>query len=149
MNGFHLRPARTTDAGRTGTILSGFIDETDWMPRLHSRAQDLGFAGSMIDRGWVTVAEADGIVVGFSACDEQFVHALYIDADARRQGCGTALLAQMQQVNSSLTLWTFQANGAAQDFYLRHGFVELDRSDGSHNDEGLPDVRLRWNRGSA
>ena len=60
MTACHLRPARTTDAGRVGAILSAFIDDTPWMPRIHTRAEDLSFAGMMIDRGWITVAEVAG-----------------------------------------------------------------------------------------
>ena len=46
-----IRVAHPLDAGAVVRILSEFIDTTDWMPRLHSRAEDLGFAGTMIDRG--------------------------------------------------------------------------------------------------
>ncbi|MFY9211369.1 MAG: GNAT family N-acetyltransferase [Aestuariivita sp.] len=149
MSRFHLRSARSTDAGRTGTILSGFIDDTEWMPRVHSRAQDLGFAADLIDRGWVTVAELEGEVVGFSARDMEVVHALYVSSDRRGAGCGSVLLGQMMSATDNLVLWTFQANIRAQAFYLRHGFVELERTDGAGNDEGLPDMRLEWKRGMA
>ncbi len=149
MTDLHLRPARSTDAGRTGAILSAFIDGTDWMPRIHTRAQDLSFAADMIDRGWVRVAEGDGQVIGFSAREGEYVHALYVDPAARRQGCGSALLSALQQDCSALSLWTFQANLSAQAFYARHGFREMERSDGARNDEGLPDMRLQWERGLA
>lgn len=145
---FHLRPARSTDAGKTAAILSGFIDDTDWMPRIHTRAEDVSFTADMIDRGWVTVAEQDSRVVGFSAREGEMVHALYVAAQARGQGCGAALLAAMQQETEKLTLWTFQANTRAQAFYARHGFVEVERSDGARNDEGLPDMRYVWTRGT-
>ncbi|WP_290558346.1 GNAT family N-acetyltransferase [Aestuariivita sp.] len=147
MTGFFLRPARPTDAGRTGAILSAFIDHTDWMPRIHTRAEDLSFAADMIDRGWVTVAETAGTVVGFSAREACMVHALYVDARARGKGCGGALLKQMQRATDTLTLWTFQHNTRAQAFYRHHGFAEMERTDGAGNDEGLPDLRMGWKRG--
>ncbi len=146
MSRFHLRAARSTDAGRSGAILSAFIDDTEWMPRVHTRAEDLSFAGDMIERGWITVAERDGVVVGFSARDAQIVHALYVDPRAQGQGCGAELLSAMQADVPQLTLWTFQANQRALAFYRRHGFEEMERTDGSGNDEGLPDIRLRWER---
>ena len=65
-----LRKARSTDAGAVGAILSEFIDTTDWMPRIHTRAEDLAHAGALIARGWVTVAERDGNVLGFAAQDD-------------------------------------------------------------------------------
>lgn len=142
-----LRPARSTDAGRTGTILSGFIDQTSWMPRVHTRAQDVAFAADMIDRGWVTVAEQDDQVVGFSARDGATVHALYVDMNLRGQGIGRQLLQDMQAKESTLSLWTFQANTPAQTFYAQYGFTEVERTDGAGNDEQLPDIRLLWKRG--
>ena len=58
-----LRPARSTDAGAVGAILSEFAATTEWMPKLHTGAEDIAHAGALIDRGWVTVAEMDGVVV--------------------------------------------------------------------------------------
>ncbi len=141
-----LRAARSTDAGRTGAILSGFIDETSWMPRIHTRAQDIAFAADMIDRGWVTVAEKDERVVGFSARDGATVHALYVDMALRGQGFGGQLVQDLQAKEKALSLWTFQANTPAQSFYKQHGFAEVERTDGAGNDERLPDIRLCWER---
>ena len=139
-----IRPARTTDAGRVGEILSGFIDDTPWMPRIHTRAEDLGFAGMLIDKGWVEVAETAAGVVGFIARQADEVHALYVAAPQQGQGVGSALLKAAFAQSDSLSLWTFQANHRAQAFYLNHGFVEVDRTDGAGNDEGLPDIRYTW-----
>lgn len=141
-----LRAAQPTDAGAVGAILSAFIDTTDWMPRIHTRAEDLSFAGYMIEQGWVTVAETDAQVRAFSARNGADVHALYVANDAQGQGIGAGLLAHMQGATDYLTLWTFQANTGAQRFYLRHGFVEAERTDGARNDEGLPDIRYDWHK---
>lgn len=149
MSAIALRPARTTDAGQVGGILSEFIDTTDWMPRIHTRAEDLGFAGDLIDRGWVTVAETGDQVTGFIARDGARIQALYVTAPARRQGVGTALLRQAQAERATLTLWTFEANAEARAFYAAHGFAVAEKTDGSGNDEGLPDLRLEWKRESA
>lgn len=146
MNSVALRKARSTDAGRVGAILSEFIDTTDWMPRIHTRAEDLSFAGLMIERGWVTLSETDAVITGFIARNAETIHALYVAGDCRNRGHGAALLEHMQQANPVLGLWTFQANTGAQAFYARHGFVEVERTDGAGNDEGLPDIRLEWRR---
>jgi GNAT superfamily N-acetyltransferase len=141
-----LRPARSTDAGCVGAILSQFIDTTLWMPRLHSRAQDVAFAGRMIDKGWVTVAEAgaDGVVCGFLALDGSDIEALFVQAEVRSSGIGSALLERAKTHSDRLGLWTFEANDGARRFYARHGFREAARGDGSGNEEGLPDIRLEW-----
>lgn len=144
-----LRPARSTDAGTVGAILSEFIDTTPWMPRIHTRAEDLGFAGQMIANGWVTVAEGRDAVTGFIAQADTDIHALYVAGDARGAGTGSALLAAAKAQVSRLTLWTFQTNARAQAFYLRHGFVAMERTDGARNDERLPDIRFEWTRKGA
>jgi ribosomal protein S18 acetylase RimI-like enzyme len=100
----------------------------------------------MIERGWVTVVEEGGRVAGFSANDGATVHALYVDMALRGQGFGGALLRDLQAKEDALTLWTFQENTPAQRFYARYGFTEVERTDGSGNDEHLPDIRLSWER---
>lgn len=139
-----LRAARPVDAGAVGMILSEFVDTTPWMPRIHSRAQDLAHAADMIDLGWVTLAVGVDEVLGFAARDAAQLHALYVARAARGQGIGSDLLRQAQAAAPALTLWTFQANTGAQRFYLRHGFREALRTQGEANDEGLPDIRYEW-----
>lgn len=148
-----IRRAQPTDAGAVAAILSQFIDTTDWMPRLYSRAEELSFAGTMVDRGWVIVAEpADqgSGIAGFMALDAGFIHALYVAQECRGQGVGQRLLDAAKADAARLELNTFQANAGAQRFYARAGFREVGRGDGrgqgSVNDEGLPDIRLIWER---
>ena len=141
-----VRPARSTDAGKTGAIMSEFIDTTAWMPRIHTRAEDISFCASMIDRGWVSVAEFDGAVVGFLAKEGPEVNALYVANAAQGNGAGKALLDGAKQNAERLELWTFQANEGARRFYLREGFSEARETDGIENDEQLPDVFLQWER---
>ncbi len=148
MSAVHLRPARSTDAGKVGGILSEFIDTTTWMPRIHTRAEDIGFAGHMIEKGWVTVAEDAGQISGFVALDHEDIQSLYIAARARRSGIGSALIAALKEKAARLSLWTFQANTDAQAFYMRHGFETVEETDGAGNDEGLPDMRMEWKRGA-
>jgi len=141
-----LRPARPLDAGAVAGILSGFIDEMDWLPRIHSRAEEVAFADTLIDRGWTTVAVHAGRVSGFLAQAGEEIHALYLDPGARGLGIGTRLIEAAKAGNQRLTLWCFQANRAAQGFYRARGFREAERTDGTANDEGLPDIRFVWER---
>ncbi|MCL3882077.1 GNAT family N-acetyltransferase [Marivita sp. GX14005] len=141
-----LRPASPLDAGRVGTILSDWIDATHWVPRVRSRAEEIAGAGAMIDRGWVIVAETGEDVMGFIAQGDGTVHALYIDTAARGQGLGARLLQRCMKERSGLQLWSFVENSGARRFYRRLGFREFERGDGAGNDEGLPDIRLEWQR---
>ncbi|MDA7967180.1 GNAT family N-acetyltransferase [Ruegeria sp.] len=140
----HLRPARSTDAGRTGDILHGFARENPWMPELHSGAETIAYCGWMIDQGWVTVAETDDGVVGFLALNGDEILSLYLTPSARGQGIGRQLLHHAMAGQTELSLYAFQANIPACRFYERNGFAEVARSDGADNDENLPDIKYVW-----
>lgn len=144
MSGVHFRSAQPTDAGAVGALLTQGVRTFDWMPRLHSAAQDISHAGCLIERGWVTVAEMASKVVGFSAQNGAELNALYVAEGFRGQGLGGQFLTRAKAQSPQLELWTFQANTGAQRFYLRHGFAEAERSDGARNDEKLPDIRYVW-----
>ena len=144
-----LRPARSTDAGRTGEILQRFQRETPWMPELHTGAETIAFCGHLIDRGWVTVGVIDDRVQGFLARDGEHIHCLYLARDAKGKGLGRLLLDAAKAASPRLRLATFQTNAGAQRFYKREGFVEIGRSDGAGNDEKLPDIDYVWPKEAA
>lgn len=147
-----LRPARPLDAGAVGAILHRFETETPWMPKQHSQAEAVAFCAVMIDRGWVTVAQpceqgstaGTEAVAGFLARDGHDIHALYVQPEQQGRGIGRHLLRAAMDETAELRLWTFQANDGAQRFYLREGFVEIRRTEGTENDEGLPDIQYLW-----
>ena len=144
-----LRAARALDAGQAGDILHQCNRDTDWMPDLHSAAETIGFCGTMIDRGWVTVAERQGRVIGFLARDGADICGLYLRSGERGQGVGKHLLDRAKAQSEVLQLRAFQANDGARRFYAREGFVEITRGDGAGNDENLPDVHMIWRREAA
>ena len=58
---------------------------------------------------------------------------------------GAALLELVQaRQPDGFCLWVFESNTPARGFYARHGLLELERTDGSSNEERAPDVRLVW-----
>ena len=134
--------ATSADASAMGAIMSDWIDATPWMPRVHTRTEEQGFARMLVDKGWATVVRRAGVPVGFLARDRGEIHALY--AAPQGQGVGKALLDYAKTHAPHLSMFAFQANVAAQRFYLREGFVETGRSDGMGNDENLPDIRYEW-----
>ncbi len=111
-----MRHARSTDAGKAGAILSEFVEDTAWMPRIHTGAEDIGFVGSMIEKGWVTVAMQGDQFAGFLACDVDEVHALYIHRSAWRQGCGAALLRHAQDVSKNSRFGPFRLTSMHRRF---------------------------------
>lgn len=142
-----IMPARSLDAGAVGHILSVANDAMPWLPRVHSAAEEIKYAGQMIDAGWVRVARFKAQVVGFIARHETEVYALYVLPEAQDKGVGTALLKDAMATCEKLSLWSYEANGVASHFYGLRGFVEVDRTDGSGNEAQLPDIRYEWTRG--
>ncbi|MFD5794676.1 GNAT family N-acetyltransferase [Streptomyces diastatochromogenes] len=91
------------------------------------------------------VAEAGGGVVGMMVLAGDLLSQLYLDPDWRGRGVGDRFVALAKERSpGGLTLWTFQVNKPAHRFYERHGFVAVESTDGSGNEEREPDVRYEW-----
>jgi GNAT superfamily N-acetyltransferase len=83
--------------------------------------------------------------VGFAVVDEHehLLDHLYLEPGLRRRGLGTRLLDHARAEHGGpLQLWCFADNRAARTFYAARGARELYETDGSRNEERLPDVRL-------
>ncbi|MGO9557729.1 MAG: N-acetyltransferase family protein [Acidimicrobiales bacterium] len=92
---------------------------------------------------WVAEAAA-GEIVGVLVLHDTSVDQLYIDPAWTGRGIGSRFVQIAKERRpEGLDLWAFQANVGALRFYGRHGFVEVDRTDGD-NEEGAPDVRYSW-----
>jgi GNAT superfamily N-acetyltransferase len=140
-----LRPGLSTDAKPLAAILREWIDETPWFRSPHPPASDPLFTLRKIRDGVVTVADT-GEPAGFLALEGNYISCLYVAARHRGAGLGRQLLDDAKDRRAALRLWTFQANDRARAFYRREGFAEVQFTDGSENEEGLPDVELRWER---
>jgi GNAT superfamily N-acetyltransferase len=137
--------ARPGDAEALGRMLSGWIDETPWMPRLHTQDDDRAHVADLIGTGNVLVLRAGATVLGFLFETGGHIGALYVDRDARGTGAGLRLLDAAKGASVRLDLWTFAANTGARRFYEREGFREVERT-GGDNAEGLADIRMTWSR---
>ena len=89
--------------------------------------------------------DAEGRPLGVLVLDGDWVDQLYIEPACTGMGLGSRLieLAKSRRPDG-LRLWTFASNTAAQRFYLRHGFVVAETTDGSGNEERAPDIRFVW-----
>lgn len=91
------------------------------------------------------VAESGTTLQGFALLTPTWLDHLYVAPGRTGQGVGSALLGLAQALRpSGLGLWAFESNAGARRFYARHGFVEVERTDGSDNEERAPDVRMEW-----
>ena len=97
----------------------------------------------------VTVAKGEVGIVSFLARQQEEIRLLYTHPDFIGVGAGSLLLEAAKGSGVGvLELWCFQANTRARRFYERHGFHALRFTDGRDNEEKIPDVRYRWERGS-
>ncbi|MER7840465.1 GNAT family N-acetyltransferase [Streptomyces sp. NPDC096040] len=91
------------------------------------------------------LAEVAGRVVGVMVLAGDLLSQLYLDPEWRGRSIGDRFVALAKERNpTGLTLWTFQVNKPAHRFYERHGFVPVEYTDGSGNEEREPDVRYVW-----
>jgi GNAT superfamily N-acetyltransferase/chorismate mutase len=84
-------------------------------------------------------------VVGYSRATPTWLDDLYVLPTAQGQGVGAALLDLVKaQRPDGFGLWVFESNEPARRFYAHHGLVELERTDGSGNEEQAPDIKMVW-----
>ncbi|TGS39955.1 MULTISPECIES: GNAT family N-acetyltransferase [unclassified Mesorhizobium] len=136
-----LRPAVASDAAAIARILRAALNSFDWMPVIHTPAEDLAFIRDIVlPNQQVTVAEDGADIVGFIAVIGDWVEQLYLDPASTGQGIGSRLLMDATAALPQVKLHCFQANTGARRFYERHGFQAEAFGDGTTNEEGLPDI---------
>lgn len=93
---------------------------------------------------WVAETEAREIAAMMSV-ENGWISQLYVDPEWNGLGIGSAMIQLAKDRNpNGLQLWTFESNIGARRFYERHGFIEVERTDGSSNEEHAPDIRYVW-----
>jgi putative acetyltransferase len=139
---------RRADAGEAEAVARLFRAvrhvHLPYLPGLHTPEEDLWFFRERVFAEcevWVT-----GGPDGFIAFREGWVDHLYVGSVNQGRGLGSALLAQATRTCPRLRLWAFQRNAAAIRFYLKRGFREIERTDGSRNEEREPDTLFEWCR---
>jgi putative acetyltransferase len=121
-----------------------FDERLPWLAGLHTPDDDRWFFRERVFVACEVWGAIDKAVIGFIAFREGWVDQLYVLPQWQRQGGGQALLRIAKAASPSLQLWTFQRNTAARRFYERQGFVAVQQTDGSRNEEREPDMLYRW-----
>lgn len=93
---------------------------------------------------WLAI---DGLVIeAVLVLTAGWIEQLYVDPAKTNRGHGSMLVDHAKATgDGELQLWTFASNVGAQRFYERHGFVEIERTDGD-NEESEPEIKYRWRR---
>lgn len=160
----HLRGAGELDSRRV-IIRRATSSDAAATAELYLRARRVGSANQAIPplvhdddevRRWVTqvviprlecwlAEDGSRTLVGMLVLQGDWIDQLYVDPDLTNAGIGSELLAVAKRERPErLRLWTFAANQGAQRFYTRHGFREVERTDGSRNEERAPDILYAW-----
>ncbi len=93
----------------------------------------------------VFIALADESPAAFMALEGDSIEHLYVRPDQQSRGIGSRLLElAKERLPQGLSLYVFEPNLGAIRFYERHGFTTAERSDGSRNEEKIPDRRMTW-----
>jgi GNAT superfamily N-acetyltransferase len=143
-----IRRAVAQDAAPVARLFRAVrLASLPYLPDLHTAEEDLWFFRNRVFAEcevWVAQAAA---IDGFIAFRAGWIDHLYVRPGHQRRGVGRAMLARAMQTHSPLRLWTFQQNTPALAFYAAHGFREIERTEGTGNEEREPDVLLKWSRG--
>ncbi|WP_329278363.1 GNAT family N-acetyltransferase [Streptomyces sp. NBC_01451] len=144
-----LRRAAADDAGAAADVLlrsrAAALPTVSW-PRSDDEVRDY-FRDVVVPHRetWVAEAPSTDEIVGVMVLAGDEVSQLYLLPDWRGHGIGDLCLSLAKERSpGGLTLWTFQVNKPAHRFYERHGFVAVEHTDGSGNEEREPDVRYVW-----
>ncbi len=143
-----LRPASEADAEAVSAVHVASRRAAAMPPSIHEDHEHLPFLrGRMAAGEEVWVAEADGAVVGYARMTDTWLDDLYVLPAHAGHGIGSMLLDLVKARRpAGFALWVFEVNTPARGFYARHGLVEVERTDGSGNEEKQPDIRMEWSR---
>lgn len=140
-----IRRATANDADETAAVFSAALKSMAFFPKLHSDEEDRAFVQRFILEDETWIALGDGRVIGMACIEGDRLAHLYVDPAFHSRETGTALLNRVKTRRpGGFDLWTFQANTGARRFYERHGLTAVALTDGSRNEEQLPDVRYAW-----
>jgi ribosomal protein S18 acetylase RimI-like enzyme len=142
-----IAPARSAEADEIGDLyVAARAAALPFLREIHTPVEMKAWVRDiLLVEGTTWTARDGGRLCGFVTLGGGEIEQLYLRPDMRRQGIGTALIAHAKGRNpEGLRLVTFAQNQAARAFYEAHGFVPTAFRDGSHNEEGAPDIVYAW-----
>ena len=116
----------------------------------HGFAEQVDFLNEVLApscRIYLALNRVDEQVVAMLACDDRWIHQLYVHVDHQRRGIGSRLVELARETSCGcVSLRCFARNRPARQFYERQGFTAVGR--GWAREERLPDIEYRWESGS-
>jgi ribosomal protein S18 acetylase RimI-like enzyme len=141
-----IRRAEPEDTEAVADVFAASIETLTFLPPIHTIEEHRRFISEVVTRDHeLWVAEEGERLVGFAAIRGDTLGHIYVHPDVHGQGIGSALLTKTKELRpQGFTLWTFPQNERACRFYERHGLRAIRFTDGSGNEEKLPDVQYEW-----
>ena len=124
---------------------AAFDQRLPWIAALHTPEEDRRFYRETVFGRctlWGAVDSAE--ILGFIAYRHDWIEQFYVLPAAQGRGLGSSLLDMAKAAFPRLQLWTFQRNLPARRFYEHRGFVLVEETNGSRNEEREPDARYVW-----
>ena len=118
-------------------------------PGIHTAEEDRAWFAARLRDGdhevWVA-EDADGLLLGYALLTATWLDHLFVEPGApgrgrRRRAAGRGQGAATRRL---LPVGLRVQRRPPARFYARRGLVELERTDGSGNEEQAPDVRMAW-----
>ena len=140
-----IRQASPGDCRRLAELHVLARYDMSYLPHVHSFVSvEKWIRETVLPRQHVWVAQIDGDVVGYASLHDSFLTNLYVHPSHQRHGIGAALLTEVKKFAfDGFKLWVFETNRDAIRFYERHGARTIRMTDGSQNEEKLPDRLMR------
>jgi GNAT superfamily N-acetyltransferase/chorismate mutase len=140
-----LRPAHPGDADAVADVHLASRRAAAMPPGVHTDDEVRAWLAGRLGCDEVWLAEHDARPVGYARFTRTWLDDLYVLPPYAGHGVGTALLDVVKaQRPRGFALWVFEQNHPALAFYAARGLVELERTDGSANEERAPDIRMAW-----
>ena len=151
-----VRPGEPADLPAVAEVfLASRVGAVPAMPPIvHTPDEVRAYVGSWRlgadDRRLWVAEDQSGDLLGFAELKGAWLDDLYVRPDAAGRGIGSTLLDVAKAAQpDGFCLWVFESNVPARSFYARRGFVDLERTDGSANEEKAPDIRMEWRPGAS
>ena len=140
-----VRPATPHDAVAVTDVHLASRKAAAMPPSIHEDHEAYSWMAGRLADVDVWVAEVDGEIVGYLRLTPTWLDDLYVVPSHARLGIGTLLLDVAKSLRpDGFSLWVFEMSAPARAFYAHHGLVEREHTDGSDNEERVPDLRLSW-----
>ena len=135
-----IRRATADDVEEIVAIFEPSFALLDFLPQLHTHEENLAFFDGRVDEDDVYILGR-----GFVILHGDWLGHIYVHPDEIGTGVGHALFEHVKKLRPhGFQFWVFQQNQRARNFYEEHGAVAVEFTDGSGNEEKMPDVRYRW-----